>query len=210
MSDKPKHPRAVWPLIIVRLLEVSTLYMASQYLSLLRDHDNYAGYYWGYRTLLAAVMFVVGAYFADRIWGYFNTVRRSLILMIAAFCFLVIFGCCHRPTNHVKRTQSIRPLTDTEGGYSTTPEQIEKVVALAEAIEGNFLRSNAEKHAGKRWIAGISPHDAHLLAGRVYVHLFQNMRAKRFVIFAEIGRIPSFWTVTIIGKGPTPPSRCQM
>jgi AmmeMemoRadiSam system protein B len=45
------------------------------------------------------------------------------------------------------------------------------------------LKKNREQFKNIKWIAGICPHDDHLLAGRVYVHLFQNMNAKRYVIF---------------------------
>ncbi len=76
----------------------------------------------------------------------------------------------------------IRGLQDTVG-FSSKPNQIEAIVAQSEQLEAPALKVNQEKFNTFRWIAGICPHDDHLLAGRVYIHLFQNFRAKKYIIF---------------------------
>lgn len=76
----------------------------------------------------------------------------------------------------------IRGLQDTVG-FSSKPNQIEAIVALSEQLEAAALQKNREKFSTNQWIAGICPHDDHLLAGRVYIHLFQNFRANRYIIF---------------------------
>jgi len=50
-------------------------------------------------------------------------------------------------------------------------------------LEHDAIEKNQQRFSNKKWIAGVCPHDDHLLAGRVYVHLFQNLNAKRYVIF---------------------------
>jgi len=81
----------------------------------------------------------------------------------------------------------VRALKDTVG-FSFTKEQIKAVVELSEKLEHDGLEKNREKYQNMKWIAGVCPHDDHLLAGRVYVHLFQNMNAKRYVIFGVAHR----------------------
>ncbi len=76
----------------------------------------------------------------------------------------------------------IRALKDTVG-FSFTKEQIQAVVNISEKLERKSLDENRKQFGNNYWIAGGCPHDDHLLAGRVYVHLFQNLRAKRFVLF---------------------------
>jgi AmmeMemoRadiSam system protein B len=101
------------------------------------------------------------------------------------FFFLAFWGIIS-----VVRTQqlagvsssNIRGLQDMVG-FSSKQNQIEAIVALAEQLEAAALQKNREKFASNCWIAAVCPHDDHLLAGRVYVHLFQNLRAKRYVIF---------------------------
>ena len=79
----------------------------------------------------------------------------------------------------------IRALKDTVG-FAHTPDQIQRIVAFCEAQEKAAFHENAAKYQLsplEPWIAAICPHDDHLLAGPVYVHPFQNLSAKRFVIF---------------------------
>lgn len=78
----------------------------------------------------------------------------------------------------------VRGLADTVG-FSFTPEQIWTVVTFSELQEKNQLLANQTAFyptPEKPWIAAICPHDDHLLAGPVYVHVFQNLKAKRVVI----------------------------
>ncbi len=81
--------------------------------------------------------------------------------------------------------QRVRGLTDTVG-FAHTAAQIEQVVCAAEALELDRLVANAARFSldnDSRWIAAVCPHDDHLLAGRVYVHVFRYLRATRVVFF---------------------------
>jgi len=80
---------------------------------------------------------------------------------------------------------SIRGLVDTVG-FCYTREQIEAVIRLSEELERDSLAAVASRlgaTAKGSWIAGISPHDDHIYAGRVYVHLFRGICARHVVIF---------------------------
>lgn len=98
---------------------------------------------------------------------------------------LTIFFFCQQtkhPGRQISKNSTIRSIKDSVG-FSLTEKQIESVVNLSESLEKTALLTNKQKSGSENWVAGICPHDDHLLAGRVYVHLFQNMRAKRYVIF---------------------------
>ncbi len=101
----------------------------------------------------------------------------SMVLMIC----LILF-CNERQRQSIPAGASIRALKDTVG-FSFQPHQIQAVAALAEQLEREELLVHQSQFHHRPWIAGICPHDDHLLAGRVYIHLFQNMRARRYVIF---------------------------
>lgn len=102
-------------------------------------------------------------------------------LVILGIISLVLCGQ-HQSQPGAKSCAQLRPLADTIG-FSFTREQIAAVVQLAEELEQPALQQQRQQFSVRPWIAGICPHDDHLLAGRVYVHLFHNMRAKRYLIF---------------------------
>ncbi len=105
------------------------------------------------------------------------------VALLAAVALLVASSGRENP---VPAAQAhLRGLKDTVG-FSYTAEQIEQIVRSAEALErermlANDLRLNLDSDS--RWVAAICPHDDHLLAGRVYVHVFQHLRAPRVVLF---------------------------
>ncbi len=103
---------------------------------------------------------------------------------IITIIFLSLFFCQKqdRATYSISATSKIRGLKDTVG-FSFNEKQIKAVIDLSEKLEQQSLEQNQMKYKNIRWIAGICPHDDHLLASRVYVHLFQNMNVKRYVIF---------------------------
>ncbi|MFZ5517950.1 MAG: AmmeMemoRadiSam system protein B [Candidatus Zhuqueibacterota bacterium] len=103
--------------------------------------------------------------------------KNTIILMIPGVIFLLLASCLKKSDPGTPAVES-RALKDTVG-FSFTAAQIERVVQTSEKLEADSLRRNS----AAAWIAGICPHDDHLYAGRVYVHLFQNMAAKRYVIF---------------------------
>ncbi len=109
---------------------------------------------------------------------------RFLIAFFVMFTITGLFSCKNnRPKNEaVNNELQIRALKDTVG-FSFTEHQIRSVIDLAETLEKNVINQNRKKFGNKPWIAGVCPHDDHLLAGRVYVHLFQNLLAKHVIIF---------------------------
>jgi AmmeMemoRadiSam system protein B len=112
-------------------------------------------------------------------------VRGISIKFLTLTLISLIFLSCQtedQKKSSFSTNAKIRALKDTVG-FSFTAAQIKAVVELSEKLEAQSLQLHRENYKGKRWIAGICPHDDHLLAGRVYVHLFQNLNAKRFVIF---------------------------
>ncbi len=75
---------------------------------------------------------------------------------------------------------SIRHFYDNVG-FCTRAPQIEAIVKVATSLEKKSLA----KESGTGYIAVISPHDDHILAGRVYVHAIPKIAgAKTIVIFA--------------------------
>ncbi len=111
--------------------------------------------------------------------------KRLLFRLFSVGFISLIFFVCKKEDSKISPipgTAQIRALRDTVG-FSFDKEQIQAIVQLSEKLEHEALEKNHKKFLTTKWIAGICPHDDHLLAGRVYVHLFQNMNAKRYVIF---------------------------
>jgi len=72
--------------------------------------------------------------------------------------------------------QSIRPIRDNVG-FCWTPEQMNILMDYLQKEDGgNHFDSDG-------LVAGISPHDDYLYAGRVYYPLYQMIRAKEVVVF---------------------------
>jgi AmmeMemoRadiSam system protein B len=82
---------------------------------------------------------------------------------------------------------AIRPPLDTRG-YAHSRDLIERLIAAGTELEGDRL----EGRDARRWIAGISPHDDHLYAGRVYIHLFPGIEAKTVILFGVCHKARSF------------------
>ncbi len=127
-----------------------------------------------------------------------NIQKKIMVIryQILGLISLVLLGFCHcqqeqHSNFHPSKGETVRALKDTIG-FSFTEEQITAVVQLSENLEQAELQANRQKYGAGSWIAGICPHDDHLLAGRVYVHLFQNLRAKRIVIFG-VGHKAGQW-----------------
>ncbi len=73
--------------------------------------------------------------------------------------------------------QSVRPIRD-HVGFCWTKSEVEKVMT--------YLDNDSSKYknlSGKNLVAGISPHDDYLYAGRVYFPLYRLIKAKEVVIF---------------------------
>jgi len=106
--------------------------------------------------------------------------NRSKVILFSAFLllFCVLSSCTKKDS---EQKADMRGLADTVG-FALNPEQIEAVVAKSVELERDSL--NAEKKLfTEPWVGGICPHDDHVYAGRVYVHLLQNIRAKRIILF---------------------------
>ena len=108
--------------------------------------------------------------------------KELVVKFISLFFVFIFLVFCQNKDEKASQKSEIRAFKDTVG-FSFNVEQIENVVQASEQLEKNALQKNLNMYGDKTWIAGICPHDDHLLAGRVYVHLFQNLKAKRYVIF---------------------------
>jgi len=109
--------------------------------------------------------------------------RRTIIILILILLVIAIYMIMNppHPIQIEKLSENIRAPVDTIG-FAHKQNQIEAVVSCAENLERESLQQEAENFEDP-WIAGISPHDDYVYAGRVYVHLMRNIRAKRIVLF---------------------------
>jgi AmmeMemoRadiSam system protein B len=122
------------------------------------------------------------------------TLNKKLVKLVSFSLIGLIFFVCKKEDSKMSQLPTnaqIRALKDTVG-FSFNKEQIQAVVQLSEKLEQQALEKNREQFKNVKWIAGICPHDDHLLAGRVYGHLFQNMNAKRYVIFGVAHKAASW------------------
>jgi AmmeMemoRadiSam system protein B len=108
--------------------------------------------------------------------------KKNLILII--FILFPLINFSPEKKYSPKLTQT-RGFADTVG-FSMTSDQIEHIINLSEKLEQDNIQANINSYqlnSGTKWIAGICPHDDHLLAGPVYVHLFQHLHARHIIIF---------------------------
>lgn len=119
--------------------------------------------------------------------GGLHSLRRAITIGCIGLLIGLLAFCEKHRSQPLPNSARIRALRDTVG-FSYQRDQIEAVVAMAEKLEHEQILSHRARFARRPWIAGICPHDDHLLAGRVYVHLFQNMKARRYVIFGVAHR----------------------
>ena len=92
--------------------------------------------------------------------------RSSKMKQIIIILTAIVLSCAS--------AQGIRPIRD-DVGYCWKQEQMAKLVEYLQKIETDKPINNI--------IAGISPHDDYLYAGRVYYPLFRSLMAKEVVIF---------------------------
>jgi len=119
---------------------------------------------------------------------------RSLVLYVCCVLATLALVSCHQERATTPTQMRLRGLKDTVG-FSYTAEQIQRVVRAAEELEGERIRANAVRFNldnDSRWVAAVCPHDDHLLAGRVYVHVFQHLRARRVVFFGVAHKANDF------------------
>ena len=83
---------------------------------------------------------------------------------------------------------TVRGLADTVG-FSYTPEQIEAIVKMSEEIEGDRLDASRTEEP---WLGAVAPHDDHLYASRVYVHLTERITAPRVLLIGVFHRAKSW------------------
>lgn len=96
---------------------------------------------------------------------------KFLFLLIFFFSIFPLF-----PESNIKPMEAkIRPIID-EVGFCWNYESMKKIIAYLEEIEKDQF-----SHEGL--VAGISPHDDYLYAGRIYYPLYKILRAKEIVIF---------------------------
>ncbi len=110
--------------------------------------------------------------------------RRVFILFPVA---LWIGICCRGAvvlSGGVPDVPTVRGLADTVG-FAYTPEQIEAVVELSERVEDERWNRSLEQGP---WVGAVAPHDDHLYAGPVYVHVMPGVRAKTVVVIGVAHR----------------------
>lgn len=124
-------------------------------------------------------------------------VYRNLQLEIWLFCFIFLIKLNLFAQNHqVNQFDLTRGLKDTVG-FAFTKSQLVPIIELSKKLEAQFLRTNRPflpATLKRPWIAGICPHDDHLLAGRVYIHLMKYLKAKRVILLGVFHRAKK-WNV---------------
>lgn len=104
---------------------------------------------------------------------YFEEGQKTGFIFLLVFSLLVFFffSSYEIKTEELK----IRPVRD-DVGFCWNYETMKKLVDYLESHEnGNFQREGL--------VAGISPHDDYLYAGRIYYPLYKILRTKEVVIF---------------------------
>lgn len=99
--------------------------------------------------------------------------KQSLLILI----MIIVFG-------YGVWGENTRPILD-DIGYCWNPTQIERFMAFLKTINPASIEKNTPS-----LVAGISPHDDYLYAGRVYYQLFPRISAKEVVIFGVTHRTP--------------------
>lgn len=90
-----------------------------------------------------------------------------------------------------RSAETVRGLVDTVG-FSHTVEQIEEAVRLSEEAEREALDRALETGP---WVGALSPHDDHIYAGRVYVHVIPGVQA-RVVVLVGVAHRAWKWNVS--------------
>jgi AmmeMemoRadiSam system protein B len=103
---------------------------------------------------------------------------KNIISLVFA-SLLAAAGCADKG----KQDSGVRKLFD-DVGFCSTKEQIEKVIQVSEDLEEEKAGETAETGGGAVPVGAICPHDDHLYAGRVYIHVLpQIAKAGTIVIF---------------------------
>ncbi|MDZ7270698.1 MAG: AmmeMemoRadiSam system protein B [candidate division KSB1 bacterium] len=111
--------------------------------------------------------------------------RKVMCDMVLVGWAALSVGAVRGQVSSASAQDKMRGLRDTVG-FAHTAAQIEQIVRAAEMLEMEQLLANATRFNldnDSRWVAAVCPHDDHLLAGRVYVHVFRHLRAPRVVLF---------------------------
>jgi AmmeMemoRadiSam system protein B len=101
------------------------------------------------------------------------------LIPIALASFLAAAGC----TDKGNQDSGVRKLFD-DVGFCSTKDQIEKVIQVSEDLEEEKAGETAQTGGGTVSVGALCPHDDHLYAGRVYIHVLpQIAKAGTIVIF---------------------------
>jgi AmmeMemoRadiSam system protein B len=79
----------------------------------------------------------------------------------------------------------IRAQKDTVG-YATRPDQVKALVSCVDSLETAHFASNIASFRLKKrgpMIGAICPHDDYLYAGRGYIHVMREVKARRVILF---------------------------
>ncbi len=111
--------------------------------------------------------------------------RHLSIAAAVAACILVIGSLSIGSAPRDVSTGAIRPQRDSVG-YATRPEQVRALVTMVDSLEAARYRSNAAAFPlmkKRPMIGAVCPHDDYLYAGRGYVHVMRQVKAKRAILF---------------------------
>lgn len=97
--------------------------------------------------------------------------KAKYLLLISSFFILL----CFSKDDDESREGKIRPVKD-DVGFCWNYESMKKIINYLEGIE-------KEEFDSEGLVAGISPHDDYLYAGRIYYPLYKILRTKEVVIF---------------------------
>jgi len=103
------------------------------------------------------------------------TTRSVGSIAVLAISLYVLPGSAGALGPEVPATRS---LVDTVG-FSHTAGQIQEVVRLSEEAESETLTGSPMKGP---WVAALCPHDDHVYAGRVYVHVMPGIQARTVLV----------------------------
>jgi AmmeMemoRadiSam system protein B len=103
---------------------------------------------------------------------------RVLVALAAATASAAVAGCLGPKTGPAG---GVRPTYDRIG-FAQTPEQIEAIVRESEVLESETAPAVEERLRDLDPVGVVCPHDDHLYAGRVYIHVLPRISGARTVV----------------------------
>jgi AmmeMemoRadiSam system protein B len=112
--------------------------------------------------------------------------KKSCLARVSFTTLVIILGLLSASSPlDAARAPSLRMQKDTVG-YATRPDQVEALVRLVDSLEAARYASNAAAFPlmkKRPMIGAVCPHDDYLYAGRGYVHVMREVKARRAILF---------------------------